>query len=141
MRGVHALASPEIVMTSRMMRHAFALAVSVELALITGTARADEVPLVTGVHWTKSSEEAKKAYLIGVANILQLDSAYHAANPPSDAQSVVPRAVRGLRNHTLDSVQLALNRWYAANPDRLHRPVLETMWFEVVLRARSGQGG
>jgi hypothetical protein len=115
--------------------------VAVALALIADTTRADEVPLVTGVHWTKSSEEAKKAYLIGVANVLQLDSAYHAANPPSDAQSIVPRAVRGLRGHTLDSVQQALNRWYAANPDRLQRPVLETIWFEVVLPARVRQGG
>jgi hypothetical protein len=128
-------------MTSGTIRRAFAVAVAVAFALIADTTRADEVPLVTGVHWTKSSEEAKKAYLIGVANVLQLDSAYHAANPPSDAQSIVPRAVRGLRGHTLDSVRQALNRWYAANPDRLQRPVLETIWFEVVLPAKVRQGG
>ena len=85
----------------------------------------------------------RKAYLVGVANLLQLESAYQAANPPSDAQSFVRRAVGGLRNQTLDSVQQAIDRWYAANPDRLQRPVLETLWFEVVVPAggRRSPGG
>jgi len=105
------------------------------LALIVagGNARAQEVPVVTGEHWTKSSDEMKKAYLIGIANLLQVETAYFGSNPPTDAQSFVPRLVRGLRGQTLDSVREALDRWYAANPGRLQRPVLETIWFEVVV--------
>jgi hypothetical protein len=106
---------------------------SVALAAAWGSARADEVPLVSGQHWTTSTPELKKAYLVGVANILQLEAAYHAANPPSDAQSVVPRAAKGLKMHTLDSVREGLDRWYAANPDKLQRPVIETIWFEMVV--------
>jgi hypothetical protein len=43
----------------------------------------------------------KKAYLVGVANILQIEAAYQGPNPPSDAQSLVPMAAKGLRGHTL----------------------------------------
>jgi len=103
------------------------------LALVVSNARADEVPVVTGEHWTKSSEQVKKAYLIGIANVVQLEAAYAGTNPPSEAQSTVPRFVRGLKGHTLDSVRSALDAWYAAHPDRLARPVLETIWFELVV--------
>ncbi len=103
------------------------------LAMVSGGARADEVPLITGEHWTQSTEQLKKVYLIGVANVIQVETAYHAASPPSDAQSIVPRAAKGLKGHTLDSVREGLDRWYAANPGRLQRPVIETIWFEMVV--------
>lgn len=103
------------------------------LTAVTGSARADEVPLVTGEHWVKSTEQLKKVYLVGVANVIQVETAYHADSPPSDAQSIVPRTAKGLRGQTLDSVREGLDRWYAANPSRLQRPVLETIWFEMVV--------
>jgi len=40
---------------------------------------------------------------------------------------------RGLKGQTLDSVREGLNKWYAANPGRLDRPVIETLWFEMVV--------
>jgi hypothetical protein len=98
-----------------------------------GVVKADEVPLVTGEHWVKSSEDTKKAYLVGIANLAQVETAYFGANPPPDTQSFVPRMVRGLKGQTLDTVREGLDRWYAAHPDRLGRPVIETLWFEMVV--------
>jgi hypothetical protein len=109
------------------------LAACMTLAVVSGTARADEVPLITGEHWTKSTEELKKVYLIGIANVAQVETAYAGSSPASDGQSVIPRMVKGLKGHTLDSVRDALNKWYAANPDKLQRPVIETIWFELVV--------
>jgi hypothetical protein len=94
---------------------------------------AQEVPLVTGDHWMKSSEELKKAYLVGIANVAQIEMTYGAPNPAPDTQSIVPRMVKGLKGQTLDSVREALNKWYAAHPDQLQRPVIETIWFEMVV--------
>ena len=96
-------------------------------------ASADEVPLVTGEHWARSSEQVKKAYLVGMANVMLVERAYQAANAPPDAQSIIPRAVRGLKGQSLDSVRDTLDRWYAAHPDRLQRPVIETLWFEMIV--------
>ncbi|HUH94912.1 MAG TPA: hypothetical protein VL742_17425 [Casimicrobiaceae bacterium] len=109
------------------------LAACMMLVFVSGVGRADEVPIITGEHWTKSSEEMKKAYLVGVANVLQIEIAYEGANPPADAQSIAPRFAKGLKGQTLDSVRQALNDWYAAHPDRLQRPVIETIWFELVV--------
>ena len=106
---------------------------SIALMALAGGVWADEAPVVTGEHWTRSSDDVKKAYLIGIDNLLQVETAYFGANPPSDDQSFVPRLARGLRGQTLDSVREALDRWYAANPGRLQRPVLETIWFEIVV--------
>ena len=108
-------------------------AASIVLAVATGIARAEEIPLVTGEHWTKSSAEMKKAYLVGIANIVLVETAYEGASPASDAQSMLPRMVRGLKGHTLDSVSNTLDKWYAAHPDRMQRPVIETIWFEMVV--------
>lgn len=114
------------------LRAAVAVA-GIVMALGCAAARADEVPLVTGVQWTQSSAELKKAYLVGIANLAQVEQAYGTPSPAPDAQSIVPRMVRGLRGQTLDSVREGLDRWYAANPGRLQRPVLETIWFEMVV--------
>ena len=105
------------------------------LALAGGIARADEVPLVTGEQWTKSTADVKKVYLVGIANTLQVESAYEGATPPGDAQSLVPRFGKGLTGQTLDSVKDRLDGYYAANPDKLKRPVLETIWFEIIVPA------
>jgi len=109
------------------------VACMIMLAMMSGSVRADEVPLITGEHWTKSSEQLKKAYLVGIANVVQVETAYAGSNPPAEAQSVVPRLAQGLKGHTLDSVRDALDAWYAAHPDRLQRPVIETIWFELVV--------
>ena len=106
----------------------------IALAVAFGSAaRGQEVPLATGEHWTKSSEEVKKAYLVGIANIVHVELAHEGANQASDAQSILPRMVKGLKGQTLDSVRDALNKWYAAHPEQLQRPVIETLWFEIVL--------
>lgn len=119
-------------MTKRMGRFAATAAALIALTLATGS-RADEVPLITGKQWTDSTEQTKKAYLVGIANVIQVDIAYHEGKPPPDSQSILPRFAKGLRSHSLDSVRQGLDRWYAAHPDRLQRPVIETIWFEMVV--------
>ncbi len=126
-------------MTTRQKLHALTAAACLALAMASGMARADEVPLVTGKQWTESTEQMKKAYLVGIANVVQVDVAYHAGNVPPDSQTIVPRLARGLKGHTLDSVRDGLDRWYAAHPDRLQRPVIETIWFEMVVPGLQGK--
>jgi hypothetical protein len=102
-------------------------------ALASASARADEVPLVTGEQWSKSTEQLKKVYLVGLVNVMQVETAYHAAKPPADDQSFIPRFAKGMKGQTLDTVREGLDRWYAANPSQLQRPVIETIWFEMVV--------
>jgi len=89
--------------------------------------------VVTGEQWTTSAPAVKKAYLVGLANIVQVDAAYSSRNPPSDAQSFIPRLAKGMQGQTLDSVSSSIDKWYAANPDKLKRPVLDIIWFEMAV--------
>jgi hypothetical protein len=121
-------------MATRMQLRTALMVACVTLAAAWGSsARAQEIPLVTGVLWTQSSDQVKKAYLVGIANAFQVEAAFEAANPPSDAQSIVPRLGKGMKGQTLDGVRQGLDKWYAANPDKLQRPVIETIWFEMVV--------
>ena len=99
--------------------------------VLVSVVRAGEIQQVTGVEWTKSTAEQKKSYLIGMANIAEVEMAYQGQ--VSDDQSMLPRMRRGLKGQTLDSVREGLDKWYAANPGKLDRPVIETIWFEMVL--------
>ena len=116
----------------RLMHVMMALSIAT-MSLFASATRADEVALVTGVHWTKSTDDQKKAYLIGIANLAQVEMAYEDKTPNSDAQSIIPRMEKGLKGQTIDSVREGLNKWYASNPEKLDRPVIETIWFEMVL--------
>jgi len=122
-------------MVKKLQLRAVLFAFCATLAMAWGSARADDIPIVTGEHWTKATDLEKKAYLVGVANVLQIEVAYNGSNPPSDAQSIVPRFAKGLKGggHTLDSVRQGVDKWYAANPDKTQRPVIEIIWFEMVV--------
>ena len=103
------------------------------MAMAAAPVRAAEVQMITGEQWTQSSEAVKKAYLIGLANMIQVQTAYQGANPPTDAQSFIPRLAKGMQGQTLDGVRENLDRWYAANPTKLKRPVLDIIWFEMAV--------
>lgn len=106
---------------------------SMALAAFWGVAHAGEIPLVNGELWTQSTEQVKKGYLIGIANLAQVEIAYYGAKPPPDTQSFLPRMARGLKGQSLNGVLEALDRWYAAHPDQMQRPILDTIWFEIVV--------
>ena len=109
------------------------VAVCTVAALAGGAAQAQEIPLVTGEHWTKSNEQNKKAYLVGLTNMLQVEIAYQAGNTLPDSQTVVPRFAKGLKGHTLDGAIAKLDAWYAKNPGRMQQTVVETIWYELVV--------
>ena len=120
-------------MATRMQLRTALMVACVTIAAVWGSARAQEIPIVTGALWTTSSDQVKKAYLVGIANAIQVEAAYEGTNPPTDAQSIVPRLAKGMKGQTLDSVREGLDKYYAANPDKLQRPVIETIWFEMVV--------
>ncbi|MBL8419570.1 MAG: hypothetical protein JNK92_02945 [Dechloromonas sp.] len=127
----------ELIMTTiqrgfRNLGHA-ASGIAMLLAMTCGLAVAADIPLVDGTHWVKSTEEVKKAYLVGVSNVIQLEVAYQADNPTPEGRSLAPRAAKGMTGQTLSGVLESLDKWYGAHPEQLQRPVLETIWFEIVV--------
>jgi hypothetical protein len=100
------------------------------LALAVPALAADyEVPVVTGEHWTKSTPQERKAFLVGAATIIELEQEVQGDTPPK--KTTIDVWCKGLSPYTIDQMITAIDAWYATNPDKLARPVVEVMWFEL----------
>ena len=73
----------------RQLRTAMFLA-CMTLAMVGSNAGAAGIPVITGEHWTTSSEEVQKAYLIGIANLVQVETAYYGGEPTAPHPELRP---------------------------------------------------
>lgn len=94
-----------------------------------GVAR--EVPIITGEHWVKSTLQERKAFLIGAATIMELEQEVQGTPPPPADKSLIDVWCRGLSHFTFDEMAKAIDDWYGAHPDRMSRPVVEVLWYEL----------
>ncbi|SMG53847.1 hypothetical protein [Paraburkholderia susongensis] len=101
------------------------------LAVMSNVARAENIPIVTGQQWMQSSDEAKKAYLVGIANLIEVERAY--AGSAANNNDLAQRFGKGMQGQTLDSVRQGLDSYYASNPTMIQHPVIETLWFQMVV--------
>ncbi len=88
-----------------------------------------EIPVVTGEHWQKSTPQERKAFLVGAATIIELEQEVQGTPPAK--KSTIDVWAKGLSNFTFDQMVAAIDQWYAANPGKLNRPVVEVMWYEL----------
>ncbi|MBB5414463.1 hypothetical protein [Paraburkholderia atlantica] len=101
------------------------------LAMIGNVARAENIPIVTGQQWMQSTDEQKKAYLVGISNVIDIERAY--AGNTTNSNDIAQRFGKGMQGQTLDSVRQGLDSYYAANPTMIQHPVIETLWFQMVV--------
>lgn len=94
-----------------------------------------DLPLANGEHWVAAPEKSKMAYLVGVANFLELEHAMQGENPSQEMQgkTLVQNFVKGLSNYSIEQVVQGIDAWYAENPDQLKRPVLDLIYFKMVI--------
>ncbi|KHK03362.1 hypothetical protein [Desulfovibrio sp. TomC] len=88
-----------------------------------------EIPVVTGEHWVKSSPQERKSFLLGAATIIELEQEVQGQTPPP--KTTITVWCKGLSAYNFDEMAAAIDKWYAANPDKLARPVVEVMWYEL----------
>jgi hypothetical protein len=86
---------------------------------------------VDGTMWLNSSNEIRKAFLVGAANMLAMEEAYSKkkGTPVPEAGAMAHKAVAGM---TLDDVSGRITRWYEANPGRRNMPVMGVIWLDLV---------
>ena len=99
------------------------------LAAVPALAADYEVPVVTGENWTQSTPRERKAFLIGAATIIELEQEVQGATPPP--KTTIDVWCKGLSAYNFDEMAAAIDQWYAAHPDKLARPVVEVMWYEL----------
>ena len=87
--------------------------------------------VVDGKLWLSSSQEVRKAFLVGAGNMVAMEAAYSMkkGTPPPVAGAMAAKALDAL---TLDQVSERVTRWYEGNPDRRSMPVLGVIWIDMV---------
>ena len=75
---------------------------------------AEEIPLVDGKVWAESSATGKKAYIVGISNLMSIEYAYQKnSNPQStDDQSIIRRLYENSDESTLDGIIKRIDQWY-----------------------------
>lgn len=91
--------------------------------------------VATGEHWTTASVQEKRAFLLGMGTIIDLEQEFQGANPPKavSEHSLIPKFAEGLKGYTIPTAQQAIDAWYAANPGQLKRSVIEVIWYELTV--------
>jgi hypothetical protein len=84
-----------------------------------------------GTMWLQSPTEERRAFLVGAANMMALESSYakKRGTPPPLAGT---QASAALEHMTLDQITDRITRWYEANPGRRATPVIGVIWMDIV---------
>ena len=95
---------------------------------------AEEVPLVDGKLWSKSSVDNKHSYLIGVSNLLDIEYGYQKVSkkPVTNDQSIIRRFYEDIDDMSLDEVTKRIDQWYQKHPDKLNKAVINVIWVDMV---------
>lgn len=88
--------------------------------------------MADGNDWQTSSELERRAYLVGVGNMLAAGNGYDTKRLPGQENTFSRTAMRGAQGTTIPQAMQRIDAWYRANPDKLNRPVLAVLWGEVV---------
>lgn len=88
-------------------------------------------PDIDGKVWTHSTESDKRAFLLGVSNGVILE--YHLRKKHSEEPSRFVRGwVAAFKDSKWSDMVGRVDDYYAANPNKLHRNVLDVIWHEVI---------
>ena len=99
-------------------------------------AQAPAYDLVTGKHWQSSTVQERRAYLIGISNMISVGARVDTRQGRMDTFSL--NAQKGLEGMKLADAVSAIDAWYKANPDQLDKPVLSVIWRDLAKRQPVG---
>ena len=106
------------------------------LAALPASSQAPAHRLVDGVDWQKSSEQERRAYLIGISNAISVGALYDTRQGSVDTFAL--HAQKGLDGAQLEPGLAAIDAWYKAHPDQLDKPVISVIWRELAKRSPVG---
>jgi hypothetical protein len=105
-------------------------------ALPAASPQAPAHDLVTGKHWQSSTPQERRAYLIGVSNVISVGARADTRQGREGTFSL--NAQKGLEGNHLEGAVAAIDAWYKAHPDELDKPVLSVIWRELAKRPPIG---
>ena len=87
--------------------------------------------LVDGTDWMDASSQERRAFLMGVGNMIVAETAYakhqQLATPPAS-----DRIVAAVKEMKLGEIEDRITGWYEANPSKRSFPVMGVIWQHIV---------
>jgi Na+-transporting NADH:ubiquinone oxidoreductase subunit NqrB len=96
---------------------------------------ARESIVVDGSHWMNASAAERRAFLIGVGNMIVAETAYAKKNG-RDGQTAGALITKAVADMKLPQIEARITRWYETNPGKLSMPVMGVVWNDMVKQKR-----
>ncbi|MBL8658788.1 MAG: hypothetical protein JNM75_03415 [Rhodospirillales bacterium] len=91
-----------------------------------------EIRQVDGNLWLNSSVNERQAYLIGVANIVQVHQALKRKRGEAVDDAPINRILAAMDANSIQSVEKKITSWYETHHDKRGTPVLGLIWKQFV---------
>lgn len=102
----------------------------------TGGAQKARSPIVVdGTGWMRATADERRAFLVGVANMIVAENAY-AKRRNIDPPGAGTRITQTMGSMNLWQVSERITAWYGANPDKLSTPVMGVIWRDLVEKSK-----
>ena len=85
----------------------------------------------TGEHWSKATDTERRAYVLGILNMAMVE--YQLSGPNPRHRTTVPRLVKALDGMAVPQIVETMDAYYKANPDKQQQPIIEAIWFQMVV--------
>ncbi len=95
-----------------------------KVGTVQGSLSSPPLPVVTLDMWKNSTDQERRAFLMGFVSMLEMENAWQGKNPLPVEQSTVSTWVRGISGVTIPDMDGALNDYIARNPKAGDRSVL-----------------
>ena len=125
--------------TKRLVRICLGLTVCLMLVMGSVTVQADEdeygikAPLLNGEWWNKLTPGEKVAYIWGAGDVVDLEQEFMAMLPELKVENFSAKAAEGIGDVEIEDIKGAVDRFYAANPDKLDYTVLRVIWLNMII--------
>lgn len=94
--------------------------------------------VVDGTHWANASADERRAFLVGIGNMIVTETAY-AHRHELDVPPVCDGIVKGIAHMKLADLEAHIDGWYEAHPDEQGEPVMKIIWLDIVKKNQSTQ--
>jgi len=91
-----------------------------------------EVGQIDGHIWKASSLDEKRAYLMGVCNVVAVNRALQIKHGTLEQDAAVNRIAAAMDDITIDAAIARIDSWYGENASQLNAPVLGVVWLGMV---------
>ena len=87
--------------------------------------------VVDGTDWMAANADERRAFLVGVANMIIAEGAYAQRNK-QDLPPVSDRIVKAVSHLKFADIESHITQWYETHPAKRSMPVMGVVWQSIV---------